>query len=259
MFVTFGHADMPIDHLLRANLAWPHIVGRTVKADARSDGILFHQCSLPMLVKCGTAAIHKNKRVEVSGRVTTIDSLLADVRACTACNDVLPMGARPIVQVSPTARILIASQAPGTKVHESGIPFSDPSGDRLRDWMGLSAEQFYDAHMIAIVPMGFCYPGRLPAGGDAPPRAECAPLWRARLLERMPALSLTLLVGTYAQAHVLGPDRVAERVMGFREYLPKYFPLPHPSWRSRMWATKNPRFEAEVLPALRLVVREVLA
>jgi len=191
--------------------------------------------------------------------VTTIDSLLTEVRACTACADVLPMGARPIVQLSPTARLLIASQAPGTKVHVSGIPFSDPSGDRLREWMGLSVKEFYNAGTVAIVPMGFCYPGRLSAGGDAPPRPECAPLWRERLMERMPALRLTLLVGTYAQAHVLGPGKMAERVMGFREYLPKYFPLPHPSWRSRVWATKNPWFEAEVLPALRLAVREVLA
>jgi uracil-DNA glycosylase len=197
--------------------------------------------------------------VKVSGRVTTLDSLLSDVRACTACIDVLPMGARPVIQLSPTARILIASQAPGTKVHESGIPFSDPSGDRLREWMGLSADQFYDARTIAIVPMGFCYPGRLPAGGDAPPRPECAPLWRARLLEQMPALRLTLLIGTYAQVHVLGSGKMADRVMGFREYLPKYFPLPHPSWRSRVWATKNPWFEADVLPALRAIVQEALA
>lgn len=191
--------------------------------------------------------------------MTTLDSLLADVRACTACNDVLPMGARPVVQLSPTARILIASQAPGTKVHESGIPFSDSSGDRLREWMGLSADQFYDARTIAIVPMGFCYPGRLPAGGDAPPRSECAPLWRARLLEQMPALRLTLLIGTYAQVHVLGPGKMANRVMGFREYLPKYFPLPHPSWRSRGWATNNPWFEADVLPALRSAVQGAFA
>jgi len=191
--------------------------------------------------------------------VTTFDSLLSDVRACTACIDVLPMGARPVIQLSPTARILIASQAPGTKVHRSGIPFSDPSGDQLREWMGLSAGQFYDARSIAIVPMGFCYPGRLPAGGDAPPRRECAPLWRAKLLEQMPALRLTLLIGTYAQVHVLGRGKMADRVMGFREYLPKHFPLPHPSWRSRVWATKNPWFEADVLPALRSAIREALA
>lgn len=191
--------------------------------------------------------------------MTTLGSLLTDVRACKVCVDVLPMGPRPVVQLSPTARILIASQAPGTKVHLSGIPFSDSSGDRLREWMGLSQDQFYDESIIAIVPMGFCYPGRLPAGGDAPPRPECAPLWRAKLLEQMPALRMTLLVGTYAQVHVLGPGKMAERVMGFREYLPNYFPLPHPSWRSRSWATNNPWFGAEVLPALRSAVQGALA
>ncbi|MCY7398575.1 MAG: uracil-DNA glycosylase family protein [Sphingomonas bacterium] len=169
------------------------------------------------------------------------------------------MGARPVVQVSSSARVLIASQAPGTKVHESGIPFSDSSGDRLRDWMGLSQDQFYDASTVAIIPMGFCYPGRLPSSGDAPPRPECAPLWRGRLLAQMPALRLTLLVGTYAQAYELGPGKMAERVMGFRDYLPKYFPLPHPSWRSRPWATNNPWFETEVLPALRSAVQGALA
>lgn len=199
-----------------------------------------------------------DKPSESFGCVTTLDSLLADVRACRACEGVLRLGPRPVIQLSSTARILVASQAPGTKVHLSGIPFSDPSGDRLRKWMGLSDDQFYDASRIAIMPMGFCYPGRLQSSGDAPPRPECAPLWRAKLLEQMPALRLTLLVGTYAQAHVLGPGKVAERVMAFHEYLPKYFPLPHPSWRSRSWATNNPWFEAEVLPALRAAVREAL-
>lgn len=200
-----------------------------------------------------------NSVSKVPGRVTTLDSLLADVRACRTCGDLLPLGPRPVLQASVTARILIASQAPGTKVHESGIPFSDSSGDRLREWMGLSKDQFYDASTVAIVPMGFCYPGRLPSSGDSPPRPECAPLWRGRLLEQMPALRLTLLVGTFAQAHVFGPGKMAERVMGFREYLPKYFPLPHPSWRSRSWATNNPWFETEVLPALRSAVRGALA
>lgn len=184
-----------------------------------------------------------------------LDSLLADVRACRACADVLPLGPRPVIQMSATAQILIASQAPGTKVHDSGIPFSDASGDRLREWMGLSETQFYDEGMIAIVPMGMCYPGRLQSGGDAPPRPECAPLWRARLLEQMPALRLTLLVGTYAQNHALGSGTMTERVMDFKRYLPEYFLLPHPSWRSRIWEKKNPWFGAEVLPALRGAVR----
>jgi uracil-DNA glycosylase len=188
-----------------------------------------------------------------------LDSLLEEVRACRACADSLPLGPRPVVQMSATARILIAGQAPGTKVHESGIPFSDASGDRLRDWMGVSADEFYDASRVAIVPMGFCYPGRQPSGGDAPPRPECAPLWRGRLLAQLPALRLTLLVGTYAQADALGPGMMSGRVMGFRDYLPRIFPLPHPSWRTRHWAARNPWFEADVLPALRDAVRGALA
>ena len=189
----------------------------------------------------------------------TLESLLAEVRACRACADVLPLGPRPVVQMAATARILIASQAPGTKVHESGIPFSDASGDRLREWMGVSADEFYDESRIAIIPMGLCYPGRLPNGGDAPPRPECAPLWRKRLLAQMPDLRLTLLVGTYAQTHVLGRGKMTERVMGFRDHLPTFFPLPHPSWRSRHWAAKNPWFDADVLPVLRSTVRHAFA
>ena len=189
----------------------------------------------------------------------SLDSLLAEVRACRECADMLPLGPRPIVQLSPTARILIASQAPGTKVHDSGIPFSDASGNRLREWMGVSADEFYDERRIAIVPMGLCYPGRLPSGGDAPPRPECASLWRERLLAQMPDLGLTLVVGTFAQTHTLGRGNMTERVIGFRNYLPTIFPLPHPSWRSRHWAAKNPWFGAEVLPALRCAVRCALA
>ena len=189
----------------------------------------------------------------------TIDSLLAEVRACHACADVLPLGPRPVVQASATARILIASQAPGTKVHDSGIPFNDGSGDRLREWMGVSSEEFYDANRVAIVPMGFCYPGRLQDGGDAPPRPECALLWRKRLLANMPDLRLTLLVGAHAQVHALGRGKMAERVTGFRDHLPAIFPLPHPSWRSRHWAAQNPWFDTDVLPALRDAVQDALA
>ena len=189
----------------------------------------------------------------------TLDSLLSQVRACRACAADLPLGARPVVQISATARILIASQAPGTKVHESGIPFSDASGDRLREWMGLPDDTFYDERRIAILPMGLCYPGRLPSGGDAAPRPECAPLWRDRLLAHMPDLRLTLLVGTHAQTHALGRGKMTQRVMGFRDHLPAIFPLPHPSWRSRHWATKNPWFDADVLPALRDAVQDALA
>lgn len=187
-----------------------------------------------------------------------IDTLLTEVRACRACAASLPLGPRPILQISPTARILVASQAPGTKAHASGIPFSDPSGDRLRAWMGVSDDQFYDERMIAIVPMGLCYPGRAAKGGDAPPRPECRPLWRDRLIAQMPELALTLLVGGWAQGHVLGPGTVTERVRDFRTFLPDFFPLPHPSWRSRIWMAKNPWFEADVLPQLRSRVRGLL-
>lgn len=173
--------------------------------------------------------------------MTDFEALLADVRACQACGDLLPLGPRPVFQLSATARILVASQAPGTKVHASGIPFLDPSGDRLRKWMGLSKDQFYDQKKIAILPMGLCYPGRSKSG-DAPPRPECAPRWRDRLLENLPALRLTLLVGSYAQNHVLGPGALTERVRNFRAYLPRYFPLPHPSWRSAIWARNHPWF-----------------
>lgn len=192
-------------------------------------------------------------------RVKTLDSLLLDVRACRACADLLPLGPRPVLQISETARILIAGQAPGTKVHESGIPFADASGDHLREWMGVSPDEFYDASLIAIVPMAFCYPGRAPGGGDAPPRPECAPLWREALLAHLPNLRLTLLVGTYAQDYALGRGTMTERVRNFRGQPAGIFPLPHPSWRSRHWAARNPWFGAEVLPALRLAVRSALA
>ena len=185
-----------------------------------------------------------------------LESLLAEVRACRACADTLPLGPRPILQASPSAHILVASQAPGTRAHESGIPFDDASGERLRDWMGLSKQQFYDARHVAIVPMGLCYPGRLRGGGDAPPRPECAPLWRDRLLDAMPALRLVLLVGSHAQRHVLGTGKMADRVADFRSHLPRTFPLPHPSWRTRAWAARNPWFEADLLPALKLAVRD---
>ena len=191
--------------------------------------------------------------------MNTLNSLLDDVRACRACADVLPLGPRPVVQISTTARILIASQAPGMKVHESGIPFSDASGDRLREWLGVSTNEFYDESKIAILPMGLCYPGRQPGGGDAPPRRECAPLWRGRLLAHMPDLRLTLLVGAHAQTDVLGPGKMTDRVMSFRDNLPIIFPLPHPSWRSRHWAAKNPWFDADVLPLLRHAVQDALA
>ena len=183
----------------------------------------------------------------------TLAAVAAAARACRVCAD-LPLGPRPVLRVSTTARILIASQAPGTKVHETGVPWNDASGDRLREWLAMDRDAFYDEARIAIVPMGLCYPGRLPNGGDAPPRPECAPLWRARLIAAMPAIRLTLLIGGYAQRDALGPGAVAERVRRFRAHLPSAFPLPHPSWRTTAWERKNPWFTAEVLPALREAV-----
>ncbi|MXO97734.1 uracil-DNA glycosylase family protein [Altererythrobacter xixiisoli] len=182
--------------------------------------------------------------------------LLEEVRACQACAD-LPLGAKPVLQASATARLLIAGQAPGTRAHDSGIPFSDASGEQLRRWMGIAEADFQDPARVAIIPMGLCYPGRAASGGDAPPRRECAPLWREALLEQLPRIEMTLLVGTYAQDHVLGSGRMTDRVRAFRDYLPEYFPLPHPSWRSRGWMTKNPWFEQEVLPELRRRVQQL--
>ncbi len=162
-------------------------------------------------------------------------------------------------RASETARLLIVGQAPGTRVHETGIPWNDPSGDRLRNWLRMDRDTFYDASRIAIVPMGMCYPGRLSNGGDAPPRRECAPLWRDRLLALMPEIQLTLLVGSYALTHVLGRGAMTEQVRNFRAHLPHYFALPHPSWRTTAWERRNPWFGEEVLPALRVAVAHALA
>ncbi len=186
----------------------------------------------------------------------TLAAVAAEVRACRVCT--LPLGPRPVFRVSTTATVLIAGQAPGTAVHATGIPWNDPSGERLRRWLAMDRDTFYDESRIAILPMGFCYPGRLPNGGDAPPRPECAPLWRARLLAAMPAIRLTLLVGSYAQVHALGRGPMTERVRDFRAFLPERFPLPHPSWRTTAWERKNPWFEAEALPALRAAVGAAL-
>jgi uracil-DNA glycosylase len=178
-------------------------------------------------------------------------ALLAELRACTRCAAHLPLGARPVVRGLPSARLLVTSQAPGTKVHETGLSFNDRSGDRLRDWLGIDRDTFYDERRLAILPMGMCYPGRLPNGGDAPPRPECATLWHPRLLPLMPRIALTLLVGGYAQLSVLGPGTMGERVRRFAEYLPRHFPLPHPSWRTVGWERRNPWFGEQVLPELR--------
>ncbi len=189
-----------------------------------------------------------------------LKSLLTEVRACKSCDKHLPLGPRPVVQVSSKAQILIIGQAPGTKVHETGIPWNDPSGDRLREWMGIGKELFYNPEKIAIMPMGFCYPGRLEKGGDAPPRPECAPLWHDRLLGVLSNLKVTLLVGQYAQKYYLGRDKkktLTETVKAWEEYQPGYFVTPHPSWRSAMWLKKNPWFEDDVLPVLQNRVQEL--
>ena len=191
-----------------------------------------------------------------------LEALWEEVRGCTLCAADLPLGPRPVLRPSATARLLIVGQAPGTKVHESGIPWDDPSGDRLRGWIGLGREAFYDRRRVAIVPMGFCYPGRLPRGGDAPPRPECAPRWHAALRALMPAVELTLLVGGYAQAHYLGARRgrtLTETVFHWRDFLPAFLPTPHPSWRTRGWVARNPWFEAELLPDLRARVAALVA
>jgi len=185
-----------------------------------------------------------------------------EARACDRCAADLPLGPRPVFRISATARLLIVGQAPGTKVHESGIPWNDASGARLRDWLQLDRDTFYDESRIAIVPMGFCYPGVDARGGDRPPRPECAPLWHPKLLPLMPAIELTLLVGLYAQRRYLGKQRQAsltETVHAFRDYGPAYMPLPHPSWRNTAWLKKNPWFERDLLPVLRRRVRKLVA
>lgn len=191
----------------------------------------------------------------------SLDHLLGEIAACGACAGRLPHEPRPVVQAAATARLLIIGQAPGSKVHESGRPWSDASGTRLRDWTGLSDRDFYDPARVALAPMGFCYPGR-GASGDLPPRPECAPLWHPRLLAGLPEVRLTLLVGTYAQSRYLPEARgrnLAARVAGFRDVLPDLFPLPHPSWRSTFWMRQNPWFEVDVLPELRAAVSDALA
>ncbi len=192
--------------------------------------------------------------------MSSFHRLLAEVHACRICAEQLPLGPRPVLQIDPRARILIACQAPGRKVHLSGVPFSDPSGDRLRDWLGMTPEQFYDPARVAIVPMGLCYPGR-GGGGDLPPRPECAIHWRARLLAQLPALQLTLVIGRYAMAYHL-PDAgvsVTAAVQAWRSHWPTVVPLPHPSPRNNLWLRRNPWFEQEVLPVLHAQVALLLA
>jgi uracil-DNA glycosylase len=186
--------------------------------------------------------------------MTSCSRLLKDIRACTVCASHLPLGPRPVLQAHPEARILIAGQAPGRKVHETGLPFNDPSGDRLRRWLGVTREQFYDPHLFAIVPMGFCFPGT-GTGGDLPPRPECAITWRSKVLDQLPQIRLTLVLGQYAQVwHLKGERRktLTETVAARRDFLPaNMLPLPHPSPRNIRWFKSNPWFEADVVPELR--------
>lgn len=187
-----------------------------------------------------------------------LQDLLVEIRGCRACND-LPLGPNPVLSASATAQLLIAGQAPGSRVHQTGIPWNDPSGIRLREWLGLTDAEFYNVDNVAILPMGFCYPGK-GASGDLAPRRECAELWRARLHRALPHIRLTLLVGQYAQRYYLGNEftGVTNTVARWREFFPDYLPLPHPSPRNNIWLSKNPWFEAEVVVELRRRVRELL-
>jgi uracil-DNA glycosylase len=185
---------------------------------------------------------------------TAFTSLIREIRDCTVCAAHLPLGPRPIVRGTPAARILVISQAPGTRVHETGLSFDDRSGDRLRDWMGVDRAFFYDESRVAVMGMGFCYPGRAPNGGDLPPRPECAPLWHPRLRPHFAGARLTLLVGGYAVRYYLPQTRGATLgavTARWREFLPEFFVLPHPSWRTTGWERQNPWFTTEALPELR--------
>jgi uracil-DNA glycosylase len=200
-----------------------------------------------------------------------LDTVLASIRACRYCvenprGEPLPHEPRPVLRASVTARLVVCGQAPGTRVHASGIPFTDRSGDRLREWMRVTGDEFYDEARIAVVPMGFCFPGQDAKGGDLPPRRECAALWHRQLFAALPQVELVLAVGAYAQDFHLGEAKgktLQETMLAWREHLkakrrPRVMPLPHPSWRNNAWLAKNPWFEAELLPALRREVRRLL-
>ena len=193
--------------------------------------------------------------------VTELELLLRDIRACRLCEAQLPLGPRPVLRASESARLLVVGQAPGTLVHGSGIPWSDASGMRLREWLHVDRDLFYNENRVAIVPMGFCYPGR-GASGDLPPRPECSQTWHAKLLPMLGEVKLILLIGQYAQAYFLGDQRkktLTDTVAAWREFAPRYFPLPHPSPRNVGWFKHNPWFDAEVVPALRERVANVMA
>lgn len=187
-----------------------------------------------------------------------MQKLLKEIRACDVCKAHLPLGPRPIVAAHKDAKFIIIGQAPGTKVHKTGVPWDDPSGRQLRKWLGVSDEVFYDETKFSLVPMGFCYPGK-GKGGDLPPRTECAPLWHQQLWDRMPNLELIILIGAYAQKYYLKKEmekNLTETVKAYKKYSPRYFPLPHPSPRNRFWLTKNPWFEEEVVVDLKKMVED---
>jgi len=189
-----------------------------------------------------------------------LDSLLQDVKQCTLCQEHLPHGVRPVLQINRKAKILIAGQAPGRKVHETGVPFDDASGNRLREWMGISNQVFYDVKQVAILPMGFCYPGT-GKSGDLPPRPECEPAWRKQLLAQLPNIEMTLVLGKYAQVYHFGHARASltELVKSWQTYWPNKVPLPHPSPRNNIWLSKHPWFEKELLPVLKAAISDILS
>ena len=188
-------------------------------------------------------------------------SLLTEIRQCTACEPHLSHGANPVIQAHPNARLLIIGQAPGIKVHQSSIPWNDASGERLREWLGMDSDTFYDEQKVAIVPMGFCYPGK-GKSGDLPPRKECAALWHQKVLQSLPNIQMTLLIGQYAQNYYLkdkATNTLTETVRSWQAWAPEFLPLPHPSPRNNIWLKKNPWFESEVIPYIREHVSEHLA
>ncbi|KHA61660.1 IclR family transcriptional regulator [Vibrio variabilis] len=191
--------------------------------------------------------------------MSKLEQLLYQVRQCDICEPHLEHGCNPVIQASPSAKLLIIGQAPGLKVHQTSIPWNDPSGDRLREWLQLDKAQFYDEKQIAIMPMGLCYPGK-GKSGDLPPRKECAPTWHRAVLEQLPNVGMTLLIGQYAQNYYLGdkPKTLTETVQGWHRWAPHYLPLPHPSPRNTLWLKRNPWFEGEVVPYIRQYVHQHL-
>lgn len=186
-----------------------------------------------------------------------MDNLLKDIKSCTLCADFLPHGINPVLSASPKSKIAIIGQAPGAVVHESGIPWDDKSGERLRSWLNVSPDQFYDEEIFALIPMGFCYPGK-GKSGDLPPRKECAAYWHQKLMEQLNELELVILIGTYALQYYIGDamqGTLTETVQSFQDYLPKYFVLPHPSPRNNIWLKKNPWFEKENVPILQEIIK----